>query len=60
MIQTVQTDKINHWQSKINRAGIFVGAMVLVLSHLVMVAIMTMTPDPYAKSWIWTGQSLEW
>ncbi|MET3656390.1 MFS transporter [Sporosarcina psychrophila] len=31
-------------QSKVNRIGIFVGAMVLVLSHLVMVAIMTMTP----------------
>ena len=31
-------------QSKINRIGIFVGAMVLVMSHLVMVAIMTMTP----------------
>ena len=29
---------------KINRIGIVVGAMVLVLSHLIMVAIMTMTP----------------
>lgn len=31
-------------QSAINRVGIIVGALVLVLSHVVMVAIMTMTP----------------
>ncbi|MFY0517676.1 MFS transporter [Lysinibacillus sp. UGB7] len=30
--------------NKINRIGIFVGALVLVLSHVIMVAIMTMTP----------------
>lgn len=31
-------------KSKHNRAGIFVGATVLILSHAVMVAVMTMTP----------------
>lgn len=31
-------------QSNVNRIGIFVGAMVLVLSHAVMVGIITMTP----------------
>lgn len=31
-------------QQKVNRLGIIVGALVLVLSHVVMVAIMTMTP----------------
>ena len=31
-------------QSKVNRAGVLVGAMVLVISHIVMVGIMTMTP----------------
>jgi len=31
-------------QTKVNRAGIIVGALVLVLSHVIMVAIMTMTP----------------
>lgn len=31
-------------QNKVNRIGIFVGAMVLILSHVIMVAIMTMTP----------------
>ncbi|WP_369436054.1 hypothetical protein [Lysinibacillus fusiformis] len=30
--------------NKINRIGIFVGALVLVLSQVIMVAIMTMTP----------------
>lgn len=30
--------------SNYNRAGVIVGALVLVLSHMVMVAIMTMTP----------------
>ncbi|MGE7090664.1 MFS transporter [Lysinibacillus sp. NPDC048646] len=30
--------------NKINRIGILVGALVLVLSHVIMVAIMTMTP----------------
>ncbi|WP_330949231.1 MFS transporter [Virgibacillus sp. MG-45] len=29
---------------RVNRVGVFVGAMLLVLSHVVMVAIMTMTP----------------
>lgn len=33
--------KYNH---KVNKIGIFVGALVLVLSHVIMVAIMTMTP----------------
>lgn len=31
-------------QNKVNKIGIFVGALVLVLSHVIMVAIMTMTP----------------
>ena len=31
-------------QSKVNRVGVFAGAMVLILSHAVMVGIMTMTP----------------
>ncbi|WP_442916888.1 MFS transporter [Lysinibacillus sp. 54212] len=31
-------------QNKLNKIGIFVGALVLVLSHVIMVAIMTMTP----------------
>lgn len=31
-------------QLKVNRMGIFVGTLVLVLSHVIMVAIMTMTP----------------
>lgn len=31
-------------QTKINRTGVIVGAVVLVLSHIIMVAIMTMTP----------------
>lgn len=35
-------DKSN--QTKANRIGIFAGAMILILSHIVMVAIMTMTP----------------
>ena len=30
--------------SKVNRVGVFAGATVLILSHAVMVAIMTMTP----------------
>src|SRR5690625_3069169 len=30
-------------QTKVNRAGVIVGALVLVLSHIIMVAIMTMT-----------------
>ncbi|MGE8001524.1 MFS transporter [Lysinibacillus sp. NPDC093190] len=30
--------------SHVNRIGIFIGALVLVLSHVIMVAIMTMTP----------------
>lgn len=34
-----ETPKSNH-----NRSGIFVGAIVLILSHAVMVAVMTMTP----------------
>lgn len=35
-------DKSN--RTKANRIGIFAGAMILILSHIVMVAIMTMTP----------------
>lgn len=31
-------------EKNVNRAGVFVGALVLVLSHVIMVAIMTMTP----------------
>lgn len=34
----------NAMQGKVNRVGIVVGAIVLVLSHMIMVAIMTMTP----------------
>ncbi|MDD1505173.1 MFS transporter [Lysinibacillus sp. CNPSo 3705] len=30
--------------SRVNRIGVFIGALVLVLSHVIMVAIMTMTP----------------
>lgn len=39
------TDQVNQkLETKINRVGIVAGALVLVLSHVVMVAIMTMTP----------------
>ncbi|WP_431027983.1 MFS transporter [Lysinibacillus sp. LZ02] len=38
------TKTVNIVQHKVNRIGIFVGALVLVLSHVIMVAIMTMTP----------------
>jgi MFS family permease len=31
-------------QTKVNRTGVIAGALVLVLSHMIMVAIMTMTP----------------
>lgn len=41
-------DKVNDGhqvlQSKVNRVGVVVGALVLILSHAVMVGIMTMTP----------------
>lgn len=41
-------DKVNDGhqvlQSKVNRVGVVVGAFVLILSHAVMVGIMTMTP----------------
>lgn len=42
--QVVNTEKQTTTQPTINRVGIIVGALVLVLSHVVMVAIMTMTP----------------
>lgn len=38
---TVQSQSLHR---SVNRAGVFVGALVLVLSHVIMVAIMTMTP----------------
>ena len=39
------TDQVNQkLETKINRVGIVAGALDLVLSHVVMVAIMTMTP----------------
>lgn len=43
--QHKQLNEVNQMiQSNVNRVGVFVGAMVLVLSHAVMVGIMTMTP----------------
>lgn len=39
------TDSVTkNLETKVNRVGVIVGALVLVLSHVVMVAIMTMTP----------------
>ena len=35
-----------------NKRGVVVGATVMVLTQIVMVAIMTMTPVPYGASWI--------
>lgn len=44
-IQEKSQDVTNLAQQNINnRIGVFVGALVLVLSHVIMVAIMTMTP----------------
>ena len=37
-------EKVNVSQNKVNRVGILVGALVLILSHVIMVSIMTMTP----------------
>ncbi|MFF5996697.1 MFS transporter [Lysinibacillus sp. KU-BSD001] len=42
--QMKTTKTANVVQHNVNRIGIFVGALVLVLSHVIMVAIMTMTP----------------
>lgn len=39
-----EKEKAVNTETKINRAGIIVGALMLVLSHIVMVAVMTMTP----------------
>lgn len=41
---TYKASQVQHTHTTINRVGIIVGALVLVLSHVVMVAIMTMTP----------------
>ncbi|WP_203247707.1 MFS transporter [Sporosarcina beigongshangi] len=45
---TQRQNKVNNGhqvlQSKLNRVGVVVGALVLILSHAVMVGIMTMTP----------------
>ncbi|MEG0450536.1 MAG: MFS transporter [Lysinibacillus sp.] len=38
------TEKMSVLQNKANRIGILVGALVLILSHVIMVSIMTMTP----------------
>ena len=38
------TKTVNVLQNKVNRIGILVGALVLILSHVTMVSIMTMTP----------------
>ncbi|WP_318614627.1 MFS transporter [Sporosarcina sp. YIM B06819] len=47
-IDKQRQDKVNDghqvFQSKVNRVGVVVGAFVLILSHAVMVGIMTMTP----------------
>jgi len=43
-IDSKSEEQINKLRGKINRIGVIVGALVLVLSHLVMVAVMTMTP----------------
>ena len=43
-LQKIAADGNQLVQSKVNRAGVLVGAMVLVISHIVMVGIMTMTP----------------
>lgn len=37
-------EKVSVLQNKANRIGILVGALVLILSHVIMVSIMTMTP----------------
>lgn len=42
--QHTVAEKVNVLQNKANRIGIFVGALVLILSHVIMVSIMTMTP----------------
>ncbi|KOS68322.1 MFS transporter [Lysinibacillus contaminans] len=38
------TKTVNVMQNKVNRIGVLVGALVLILSHVTMVSIMTMTP----------------
>ena len=43
-LQKIAADGNQLVQNKVNRAGVLVGAMVLVISHIVMVGIMTMTP----------------
>ncbi|MFJ7736563.1 MFS transporter [Lysinibacillus sp. NPDC097287] len=42
--QHTVAENVNVLQNKANRMGIFVGALVLILSHVIMVSIMTMTP----------------
>lgn len=42
--QPSATAKTEHSSVNVDRVSVFVGALVLVLSHVVMVAIMTMTP----------------
>lgn len=42
--QRAVAENVNVLQNKANRIGILVGALVLILSHVIMVSIMTMTP----------------
>lgn len=44
LVQQKTKDTGRVLQSKVNRIGVVVGAAVLILSHFVMVAVMTMTP----------------
>lgn len=39
-----ETSTIDHSKQQVQRTGVMIGASVLILSHIVMVAIMTMTP----------------
>ncbi|MFC5602863.1 MFS transporter [Sporosarcina koreensis] len=43
-VQQKTTDAGSLLQQKVNRIGVLAGAAVLILSHFVMVAVMTMTP----------------
>lgn len=42
--QHKEAENVSALQKKANRIGILVGALVLILSHVIMVSIMTMTP----------------
>ncbi|MEZ7172272.1 MFS transporter [Sporosarcina sp. OR05] len=41
---SVANEGLKAMQNNVNRLGVVVGAIILVLSHMIMVAIMTMTP----------------